>query len=198
MRIERYDAVVVMGSGFRGPDTPEIDKWGRRRLSRAVELLQEGKADFIIITGGTVHPEFGVRFADVAWKIVLQQGVDPLKILIPSNFGDYPKTTGGDVDQAIDIASARHLNYLVFVTEKPHWLFRVRILTNLDRTGFMCSGWDYALSAPVWYWVKEFIYWVAILFSFGREDSGFHRIAAKLWKRSGHLFRLYVINKGGE
>lgn len=190
----RADAVVVMGSGFSSPETPEIDKWGKRRLARAIELVKNSGVKFMIITGGGVHPKFGVRFVESLKALAIEEGVGSSKILIASNLDSYPKTTIGDIDQAFDVAVGHHFVRLEFITEKPHWLFRVRIFTNVDRTGFTVSGWHSALPAPLWYWIKEFVYWLALICSLGREDSWLCQTAGRSWKKIGHHFGLYVVN----
>ncbi len=51
----RYSVILVPGAGPDDPNTP-LSPRGRDRLARAVHLFREGKAPFLLVSGGAVHP----------------------------------------------------------------------------------------------------------------------------------------------
>ena len=50
-----YAAIIVPGAGADRPDVA-LDPWGKLRLELAVARFKAGKAPFIIVSGGNVHP----------------------------------------------------------------------------------------------------------------------------------------------
>jgi hypothetical protein len=51
-----YSVILVPGEGPEQPDV-ELSPLGRIRVEIAVRLFREGKAPFILVSGGTVHPK---------------------------------------------------------------------------------------------------------------------------------------------
>lgn len=50
-----YSVILVLGDG---PDRPDqvVGTYGKMRLARAARLYREGKAPFLVVSGGNVHP----------------------------------------------------------------------------------------------------------------------------------------------
>ncbi len=50
-----YTVIVVPGAGGDRPDVP-LSAWGRLRVAVAAKRYHEGKAPFVLVSGGFVHP----------------------------------------------------------------------------------------------------------------------------------------------
>lgn len=78
-----YPAILVLGNG---PDAPykSVGNFGKLRTLRAAQLWREGKAPFIIVSGGAVHPAHTDVFEAVGMKqeLVERYGVPASAVLI--------------------------------------------------------------------------------------------------------------------
>lgn len=198
----KYDAVVLLGSGFKGIESDEIDEWGVRRFGRAVDLMHSSKTANLLITGQTRHKVFGITFAEKVFSaavILLSRDrcLRPSEAILRDQ-KSYPPTTRGDVGFALSVALMKKWKGLLFVTEYPHWLFRVRPMARrlAKEAGLRIEIGGSCLSAPLWYWIKEFVYWFALLIDRGNEFGRASRFARKLWKNKlAERVGLYVTNK---
>ena len=78
-----YTAILVPGAG---PDRPDValDPWAKLRLELAVARFRAGKAPFIIVSGGSVHPSqtpYNEAF-EMKRSLVQDFGINPDAILI--------------------------------------------------------------------------------------------------------------------
>ena len=78
------DAIVVLGAavGKGGLPSPAL----RRRLSHAVRLFREGRADYLILTGGV--GEYPPSEAAVMRRLALQQGVPEAHLILEETATD--------------------------------------------------------------------------------------------------------------
>lgn len=194
-----YDAVVVMGSGFSNPETDELDRWAIHRLNKAVEAAAKREVNYIIITGNLKHPKTGTVFALKAEKFVSDSGIGPIRIW-PAVNPVYPIDTEGDVVQALGMASYLLCRSLLIITEKPHYYFRVRRLLKIKTRalGFNVRlRFRPSMPAPWWYWLKEFVLWVALLLSPHKgKHSWLYHFLDRLWRqRIGPKFLQYVVRR---
>lgn len=101
-KLEKADAIVVF-SGDNGP-----------RTERAVELLKEGYADYLILSGGKVYDD--VTMAELMKNHAIKLGVDENKILID----DEAATTNENADFTADIIEENNFKSVIVVTSDYH------------------------------------------------------------------------------
>lgn len=108
------DAIVLLGGGVDGDGA--IGYSSRRRVAAAVELLRDGKARFLILTGGPglYHP--GAPAAILMRDHALALGA-PIEALIVE---PRSATTFQNLRFAFDIAAARGLERLALLTDAFH------------------------------------------------------------------------------
>ena len=101
-KLEKADAIVVF-SGDNGP-----------RTERAVELLKEGYADYLILSGGKVYDD--VTMAELMKNHAIKLGVDENKILID----DEAATTNENAEFTADIIEENNFKSVIVVTSDYH------------------------------------------------------------------------------
>ena len=101
-KLEKADAIAVF-SGDNGP-----------RTERAVELLKEGYADYLILSGGKVYDD--VTMAELMKNHAIKLGVDESKILID----DESATTNENADFTADIIEEKNFKSVIVVTSDYH------------------------------------------------------------------------------
>ena len=101
-KLEKADAIAVF-SGDSGP-----------RTERAVELLKEGYADYLILSGGTVYDD--VTMAELMKNHAIKLGVDESKILID----DEASTTNENAEFTADIIEENNFKSVIVVTSDYH------------------------------------------------------------------------------
>ena len=88
------DAIVVLGAAqFNGRPSDVF----QARLEHAVELWDEGWADWFVVTGGKV-PQDRTTEADVARDWAIAHGVPPNKILAEDRGRTHPRVARGGGD----------------------------------------------------------------------------------------------------
>ena len=101
-KLEKADAIAVF-SGDNGP-----------RTERGVELLKEGYADYLILSGGKVYDD--VTMAELMKNHAIKLGVDESKILID----DESATTNENADFTADIIEENNFKSVIVVTSDYH------------------------------------------------------------------------------
>ena len=101
-KLEKADAIAVF-SGDNGP-----------RTERGVELLKEGYADYLILSGGKVYDD--VTMAELMKNHAIKLGVDESKILID----DEAATTNENADFTADIIEENNFKSVIVVTSDYH------------------------------------------------------------------------------
>lgn len=101
-KLEKADAIVVF-SGDNGP-----------RTEKGVELLKEGYADYLILSGGKVYDD--VTMAELMKNHAIKLGVDESKILID----DESATTNENADFTADIIEENNFKSVIVVTSDYH------------------------------------------------------------------------------
>ena len=101
-KLEKADAIAVF-SGDNGP-----------RTEKGVELLKEGYADYLILSGGKVYDD--VTMAELMKNHAIKLGVDESKILID----DESATTNENADFTADIIEENNFKSVIVVTSDYH------------------------------------------------------------------------------
>lgn len=101
-KLEKADAIAVF-SGDNGP-----------RTEKGVELLKEGYADYLILSGGKVYDD--VTMAELMKNHAIKLGVDESKILID----DEAATTNENADFTADIIEENNFKSVIVVTSDYH------------------------------------------------------------------------------
>ena len=101
-KLEKADAIAVF-SGDNGP-----------RTERGVELLKEGYADYLILSGGKVYDD--VTMAELMKNHAIKLGVDESKILID----DEAATTNENADFTANIIEENNFKSVIVVTSDYH------------------------------------------------------------------------------
>ena len=101
-KLEKADAIAVF-SGDSGA-----------RTERAVELLKDGYADYLILSGGKVYDD--VTMAELMKKHAIKLGVDESKILID----DEASTTNENAEFTADIIEENNFRSVIVVTSDYH------------------------------------------------------------------------------
>lgn len=101
-KLEKADAIAVF-SGDNGP-----------RTERAVELLKEGYADYLILSGGKVYDD--VTMAELMKNHAIKLGVDEDKILID----DEASTTNENAAFTAEIIEEHNFKSAIVVTSDYH------------------------------------------------------------------------------
>ena len=101
-KLEKADVIAVF-SGDSGA-----------RTERAVELLKEGYADYLILSGGRVYDD--VTIAELMKSHAIKLGVDESKILID----DEASTTNENAEFTADIIEENNFKSVIVVTSDYH------------------------------------------------------------------------------
>lgn len=123
------DAIVVLGAAqYDGRPSPQL----LARLDHAITLWQNGRAQFIIVTGGKQQAD---RFteAEAAAKY-LEAGGIPVSAIALENTGHTTRESLLGVRQ---ILAARRLHSLLIVTDPYHALRARLIAQDLDMQAFV-------------------------------------------------------------
>jgi len=79
---QEYDAGVILGAAVWSGDRPSPVL--RERINKGYDLLKNGNAQFLVLTGGEGAPN-ELPEAEVARRELLKQGVDPTRIVTETN-----------------------------------------------------------------------------------------------------------------
>ena len=101
-KLEKADAIAVF-SGYSGA-----------RTERAVELLKEGYADYLILSGGKVYDD--VTMSELMKNHAIKLGVDESKILID----DEASTTNENAEFTTNIIEENNFKSVIVVTSDYH------------------------------------------------------------------------------
>ncbi|WP_195515214.1 YdcF family protein [Paraclostridium bifermentans] len=101
-KLEKADAIAVF-SGDSGP-----------RTERAVELLKDGYADYLILSGGKVYDD--VTMVELMKNHAIKLGIDESKILID----DEASTTNENAEFTADIIEENNFRSVIVVTSDYH------------------------------------------------------------------------------
>jgi uncharacterized SAM-binding protein YcdF (DUF218 family) len=125
--LPRADAVLVLGGGVRPALAPrrqvEIGEAGDRLLT-GIDLLHQGKAPLLVVSGGRV----GFQAADPsppeaqsAARLAQALGVPPQRLLLNLGPGpDGPRNTGEEAEAIAAMVRRRHWHSLLLVTSAAH------------------------------------------------------------------------------
>lgn len=132
-----YSAILVLGNGPKSPDR-DMGNFGKLRTLRAAQLYREGKAPFIIVSGGAVHPAHTEMIEAMGMKreLIERYGIPASAVLIDpaarhttTNFRNAARLIfryGLPMDRPAIVTSSRaHIVSVVADT------FRVRFDTEL-------------------------------------------------------------------
>jgi uncharacterized SAM-binding protein YcdF (DUF218 family) len=110
----RAEAIVVLGGGLASRlDNRTVPRLGDQanRLWFAARLYQEGKAPFILVSGGGEPPE-----APIAGEVLEQWGIPRAHILLESQ----SRTTRQNAQESRRIAKPLGLDHILLVTTASH------------------------------------------------------------------------------
>ena len=144
-----YDAVVVVGTGFRSHEDDSLDIWGKNRLAKAVLAFDNRSAYYIILTGLLKH-DSGVTFIDKTREVTKTLSIDQKLVLSVQAESNFTIDSEGDIDQAIFVARQYGFRSLLFATETPHW-WRLKYLVH-KRAPDLKVALLKSMSAPWWYY----------------------------------------------
>jgi uncharacterized SAM-binding protein YcdF (DUF218 family) len=117
------DAIVVLGAAqFNGRPSDVF----QARLEHAVELWDEGWADWFVVTGGKV-PQDRTTEAEVARDWAIAHGVPPNRILSE----DRGRTTLESLEAVENIFRHEDLRSALFVSDETHMLRVLRMAQDL-------------------------------------------------------------------
>ncbi len=193
----RYDAVVVIGSGFLNADSDELSTSALRRFEAAARAVEDRRAQFVILTGFTIHPEKGTVFG-LKLKMLAFQRLGEWKVYfeLPPEFRNeeiYPRTTNADIDFALRIAREEEFKSLLVVSEAPHLFFRV--MPRFRKLAPDMKLKALPIPAPWWFWPKEALSWLALALAGGNDKGRVYQAWRTFWKkRLAPHAGLYEIN----
>lgn len=95
------------------------------RVDHAVDLLQSGKLDRVIATGGNRPAEGKIGAVDMA-LLMIARGIEPERVLVDEGSND----TISSVANSLDLAKAAKLSDVAFVSDCLH-LLRVRAAVSV-------------------------------------------------------------------
>jgi len=160
---QKYDIVVIMGSGFKSGEDDNLGRFGMARCLKAIELYKAGKTKKIILTGWLRHEKTRVSFIEKALVLCKSYGVKKEDIIVPLY---NPKiNTIGDLEQMFEVLYRNFRFYrscnVGIITEAPHWLRTRHIIKMLNPHNCKCK-FSLIISCPApWrYWVKEIILYI--------------------------------------
>lgn len=109
-----YDALVVLGAGFRanGDVSPALV----RRARHAARLYQEGRAGAVVVTGGTLRPSDPMAEAAAMARILRDSGVPEAAIVAEP----HARNTAENARFAAAILTARAWRRVGLVTDPTH------------------------------------------------------------------------------
>lgn len=119
--VQAADAVVVLGAAAWGRQPSPVFQ---QRINHAIALYQSHRAQTIIFTGGTPHPDFPSE-AEVAKAYAVRRGVPRRAILTDSDSRD----TRANLENAAKIAEEHHLQSLIVVSD-PYHMARAHFLAK--------------------------------------------------------------------
>ncbi len=127
--IEQVDAIVLLGGGMRGDSRsgtlPDLNQYADR-LVHAVYLHNAGKADYILLTGGSAA---GARSeARLMADILTVMGVSPESLILE----EQSRNTRDNAVNSAQILRERDMHRILLVTSAFHM---PRAFTLFDREG---------------------------------------------------------------
>ena len=147
----RFDVIVVMGAAvwkYRRP-SPAL----RRRLLHGVDLMKQGRADVLLVTGGMgEHPP---TEAQLMKSLAVEEGVPAEKIVIE----ERGTTTFTSVVECVRILRSNNWTAPLVVSDGYH-LFRTRFVFRcfgVKTTRSAAKGWKHVNRKRTWlyYYVRE-------------------------------------------
>jgi len=188
--MDTYDAVIIMGSGFSHPESPVLDTSGKSRMDKALKLFQKGIATNILITGYARHPKTLESFHDrVGTFLSVYVDREERDRIYTSPGYRYSKTTRGNILAAADVIYEQGWKRVLVCTEKPHYIFRVRELSEKlipkVRVDFTESR-----RASLLYWIKEILYFPIRKLS--KDNEKIEDGLRNLWKKISPKFGYFV------
>lgn len=143
-RLPRADAVVVLGGGLRPALPPrrgvEVNEAGDRLLT-GVQLLRQGQAPLLLVSGGRVsftHGDPAPSEAATAARLAAGLGVAPERILL----SDRARNTAEEAQALQRLAAARGWRRVLLVTSATHLprsLATFRRRTSLEVVPVACD-----------------------------------------------------------
>jgi uncharacterized SAM-binding protein YcdF (DUF218 family) len=116
------DAVVVMGAAqYDGRPSPVF----RARLDHAIDLVREGVAPVLVVTGGK-QPGDRTTEAATAKAYAIAHGV-PAEAILEE---DQARTTFESIRNVADVLREHDLRTAVFVSDRPHMFRVLRMATD--------------------------------------------------------------------
>lgn len=106
------DCVIVCGY----PTNPDgsLSPILKSRIAMGVELLKQGKARYLLVSGGKAHNAYSEAWTMQAWAVA--QGIDDKRILVE----DQAVSTYHNMRYAAAIMQAHHLTTCIVVTNSWH------------------------------------------------------------------------------
>jgi uncharacterized SAM-binding protein YcdF (DUF218 family)/lysophospholipase L1-like esterase len=108
----RADVIVVLGAGVIGDCVPNLN--GMRRVVRGARLFREGRAPFLVITGGAAPGECPV--ADAMARMARELGVPADKILVERE----SRSTWENAQRTAPLLRDRSIGRILLVTDRLH------------------------------------------------------------------------------
>lgn len=121
-KLKKADAIVVLGAAAWGEKPSPVLK---NRLKQAVNLYQEGYANYLIFTGGTPKKGFTTE-GDVSAKWAIKQKVPASKIIVEST----SRNTYENLLGVKELTKEKHLKSFILVSDSFH-LTRAQIIAEL-------------------------------------------------------------------
>jgi len=129
--IVAHDAIIVLGGGIRLPSAPAKHTQiglGSDRLWYAVRLYRAGKANKIILAGGNVFTQLGLRSeAYYASELLQEWGIPWSAILIESS----SRNTQENIDKLEQLLIQRDISSALLVTSALHMPRAYAIINKL-------------------------------------------------------------------
>jgi uncharacterized SAM-binding protein YcdF (DUF218 family) len=122
------DAIVVLGAAqYNGVPSPVF----AARLQHAVDLYQQGIAEYLVVTGGKLPADKHTE-AETARTYALAHGV-PASAILAENNG---RNTLESIEAVGAILRTHHLSSAVFVSDRTHMLRVLRMATDQGLVAF--------------------------------------------------------------
>lgn len=190
------DAAIVLGSGFKYRNTPQLDDWAAARCRAVVDAIHNGEADWVGVTGSLKHDKLpGIVFYEVAMNYLALHGIRPKRIKTPSDIPGYDVDTPGDVKQVVAMCRAFGWEKVGIATERPHWKYRVKFFLEREAPDITFVHLE-SKEAPWWYWWKECALGWALSTFKKREKSLPYLAIGATWRLISPFFlENYVVRK---
>lgn len=156
------DAILILGAKVNLDNTPSEALYNR--TMEAVKLFKEGRADYILTTGGIGLGD--LPESKVAGKVARDSGVPADKILEEAD----SHNTFDSLEDIKSLANAHNVQSIIVVSDQYHVARGVLVAQHF---GFDPVYWDYP---KISYYKKSEIFW-----SYAREAAAIIAYAPKLF-----------------